>query len=207
MKLYYAPGACSLASRICLHESGVPATYERVDTKAKRTESGADYLAINPKGVVPALVLDDGELVTENVAILTLLAERDRRLAPDGPLAGIRLIEMLSYLSTELHIAFKPFWHSDSAAEKAKAGELVAKHLLLIESRMKGAFLFGESFTVADAYLFVMLRWARDFGVAIPAGIGIYFAHIAERSTVRTALAEESLPEITVEPAIVIEPI
>src|SRR5690606_6715868 len=110
MKLYYAPGACSLACRISLHEAGLAAEFERVDIKTKTTEHGHDYRAINPKGYVPMLVLDDGTAITENVAVLDFIAEHEPALAPAGPLARTRLIEMLSWLSTELHVAFKPFW-------------------------------------------------------------------------------------------------
>ena len=194
MKLYYAPGACSLASRISLHEAGLAADFERVNLKAKVTEQGHDFSAINPAGSVPMLVLDDGAAITENVAVLDLIADRAPGLGPDGPLARTRLIEMLSYLSTELHIAFKPFWHA-SEAEKAKAGEAVARRLHYIESRMAEPYLFGPRFTVADAYLFAMLRWAKGFGLPLSPRLLGYFERIAERSNVRRALAEEALIE------------
>lgn len=192
MKLYYAPGACSLASRISLHEAGLDATFERVDLKAKLTAHGEDYSAINPAGSVPMLVLDDGAAITENVAILDLLAERAPALAPQGPLARTRLIEMLSFLSTELHIAFKPFWHSEDPAVRAEAGEAVAGRLQLIEDRMRGPYLFGPAFTVADAYLFVMLRWATGFGLPLSPAMLAYFERVAARDAVARALAEES---------------
>lgn len=194
MKLYYAPGACSLASRISLHEAGVPAEFERVDIRTKITERGADYAAINPKGYVPMLVLDDGQSVTENIALLAMLAERHPELRPDGPMGRTRLLEMLSFLSSELHIAFKPFYHSGSDAEKAAAREGAAKRLALIAGPVRDGYLLGPTFTVADAYLFVMLRWAKAFGVPLPAGMAAYFERIAERETVRQALAEEELP-------------
>jgi len=109
MKLYYAPGACSLSARISLHEAKLLADFERVDIETKTTEFGNDFTAINPNGYVPALVLDDGNVVTENTAILDLISTIDPALAPGGPLGRTRLIEMLSWLSTELHVAFKPF--------------------------------------------------------------------------------------------------
>ena len=193
MKLYYSPGACSLATRITLHEAGLDAEFERVDLKAKRTETGADYLAINPAGSVPMLVLDGGETVTENVAILDLLAERAPALGPAGPLGRTRLIEMLSFLSTELHIAFKPFWHDDDPAARAAAGEAVVKRLAILEDRMVGPWLFGAGFTGADAYLFVMLRWAKGFGLPLSPRMLGYFDRVAERGAVRQALAEEGL--------------
>lgn len=193
-KLYYAPGACSLASRISLHEAGLAAEFERVDLKTKLTEHGHDYNAINPAGSVPMLMLDDGAAVIENVAVLDLLAQRAPELGGEGPLGRTRLIEMLSYLSTELHIAFKPFWHG-SDAEKVKAGEAVARRLAFLERRMLGDYLFGPRFTVADAYLFVMLRWAKGFGLPLSPRMLSYFERIEGRRAVREALAEEATTE------------
>lgn len=195
MKLYYSPGACSLASRISLHEAGIAADFERVELKSKITENGDDYAAMNPKGYVPMLVLDDGVAVTENIAILMLIADREAPFEPGNPLGRIRLIEMLSYLSSELHIAFKPYWHGASDAEKVAAGEAVTRRLELIAEHIQELYLFGPRFTVADAYLFVMLRWAKAFGVQIPLELLAYFERVAERSTVRRALAEEGLLE------------
>lgn len=193
MKLYYSPGACSIATRISLHEAGVPAEFERVDLKAKITESGSDYLAINPAGSVPMIVLDDGEAITENVAILALLADRFPELGADGPLGRIRLLEMLSFLSTELHASFKPFFHDADSDERAKAGEAAAKRLDLIAGAMRGPYLFGPNFGVADAYLFAMLRWAFDFDVRIPAPLRGLFELAAARDSVQRAVAEEGL--------------
>ena len=195
MKLYFSPGACSLASRISLHEAGFAVDYERVDLKTKITEQGHDYRAINPKGSVPMLVLDDGAAITENIAILELIADREPTLGPGGPLGRTRLLEMLSYLSTELHIAFKPFWHDASEADKAKAGDAVAGHLAFLEGQIVDRYLFGPRFTVADAYLFVMLRWAKGFGVRIPPRLDGYFERIRGKSSVGRALAEEALIE------------
>lgn len=193
MKLYYAPGACSLAGRISLHEAGLTADFEKVDIKTKITDRGYDYRAINPKGYVPMLVLDDGNAVTENVAILELIADREPRLGPGGLLGRTRLIEMLSWLSTELHVAFKPFYHSNGNAEKEAAAETVAERLEIVAEQINELYLFGPRFTVADAYLFVMLRWAKAFGVRIPLQVLAYFDRVAERGTVRRALAEEGL--------------
>lgn len=193
MKLYYAPGACSLASRISLHEAGFPVEFEKVDLKAKVTERGDDYRTINPKGSVPMLVLDDRAGVTENVAILDLVAQQVPELRPDGPLGRTRLLEMLSYLSSELHIAFKPFWHAVSEADRAGGVEAVAGRLDYLDGVMAGPYLFGARFTVADAYLFVMLRWAMAFRVTIPPRLLGYFERIQGRESVRRALAEEGL--------------
>lgn len=194
MKLYYSPGACSLATRIVLHEAGLDADYERVDLKAKLTERGADYLALNPAGSVPLLVLDDGQAVTENVAILTLLAEMAPKLGNGGPLGQIRLIEMLSFLSTELHIAFKPYFHGAEGEELAEAAEAVGRRLDLIADRMVDPYLFGSHFSVADAYLFVMLRWGHGFHIPLPPSLGELYHRILERDTVRQSIVEEALP-------------
>jgi glutathione S-transferase len=193
MKLYYAPGACSLAGRISLHEAGLPAEFERVDLHTKMTERGDDYTAINPKGSVPMLILDDGQRLTENVAILSLIQDRQPPFEPGDPLARIRLIEMLSYLSSELHIAFKPLWRQPSDAERASAFEAITKRLALVSDHISEQYLFGPRFTVADAYLFVMLRWAMAFGVPLSSQFLAYFERVAERESVRQALAEEEL--------------
>lgn len=182
-----------MACRISLHEAGIAAEFERVDLKAKTTEHGADFLAINPKGYVPMLVLDDGATVTEIDAVLDYLAGIEPRLGVAGPLGRTRLIEMLSYLSSELHVAFKPFWHGAGETQKAAAAQAVGKRLDFLDDAMRGDFLFGEGFTVADAYLFVMLRWARGFGLPFPPGLSRFFERVVGRDTVRRALAEEGL--------------
>ena len=194
MKLYYSPGACSLASRIIIHEAGIEASFEQVDLKAKTTEHGDDFLEINPTGAVPMLILDDGERVTENVAILSLLADRHPAFGLDAHLGRTRLLEMLSFLSTELHIAFKPFFHSDDSSELAQASEAVMRRLDLIADHMRELYLFGPHFTVADAYLFAMLRWAVVLKIPMQPQLIGYFERVAERPMVRKALTEERLP-------------
>ena len=161
MKLYYAPGACSLASRISLHEAGIAAEFERVDLKTKITERGHDFNALNPKGYVPMLVLDDWSAVTENTAVLEFIADCEPQLAPGGPLGRTRLIEILSYLSTELHPAFKPYWEEAGEDEQARAGEIVARLLNLVAEHVRELYLFGPRFTVADAYLFTIVGWSN----------------------------------------------
>jgi glutathione S-transferase len=196
MKLYYAPGACSLSCRISLHEAGYGASFEKVDIRTKRTERGYDYTAINPKGYVPMLVLDDGAAITENAAVLDFIAGRQPALAPTGPLGRTRLIEMLSWLSSELHVAFKPFWHDKTGQGAVEATDQVLKQLDLAADHIRELYLFGPRFTVADAYLFVMLRWALAFDVPIGLELTGYMERVAERPTVKRALAEEGLPNI-----------
>ncbi len=193
MKLYYAPWACSLASHISLHEAGIPAEFERVDLKTKRTESGADFTAINPKGYVPALVLDSGEMLTETVAVLTWIAGRAPSLMPKGPLGQIRLIEALTFISTELHRSFKSFWHPASEAERARAAAKVSALLQQISAPPFGSHMFGSTFSVADAYLFVMLAWARRFDIATPEILKDFHQRMMARDSVRTAMTEEGL--------------
>jgi len=196
MKLFYAPGACSLADRISLDEAGLASEFVRVDLKTKRTEDGADYRAVNPKGYVPALVLDDGETITENAAILSWIAEQAPGLAPTGPLGRIRLIETLAFISSEIHKPFEAFFHSDTSdGARTKAGELITKRYDILANALRGPFLFGAAFTVADAYLFVTLRWAKRFGVAIPARLTTFFDRVMARSTVRDALSAEGLSQ------------
>jgi glutathione S-transferase len=143
MKLYYAPGACSLADHIALHEAGLPFEHEKVDLKLKRTESGTDFSQINPKGYVPVLTLDTGETLTENIAILDWIAHQDTALKPPGPMGHTRLLEALAYISTEIHKAFKPFFSGAGEEEKAKASETIRRRFSYLADTMKGEFLFG----------------------------------------------------------------
>ncbi len=195
MKLYYATGACSLADRIALHEAGLAATFERVDLKSKTTETGADFMAINPKGYVPVLVLDSGETVTENVAILTWITGQAPQLAPTGPLGPIRLLEALAFISSELHHGFAPFLHGARGEERERAVAATTRRLEILARAPDGPYLLGSRFTVADAYLFVVLTWARKVGVTIPSALTAYFERLRVRDSVRQALAEEGLSE------------
>src|SRR5882672_5089635 len=161
MKLYYSPGACSLAAHIAAKEEGLALDLIRVDLKTHRTERGEDYRRLNPKGYVPALELDDGSLLTENVAILPFIADQrpEAGLAPPPEtMARTRLIEWLAFLATELHKSFGPIFHHGDDVLEAEARNTIEKWLAYIADRLAGRdFLMGEHFTVADAYLFVML--------------------------------------------------
>lgn len=191
MKLYYAREACSLADHVALLEAGRSFEIEAVDILAKRTASGTDFHDINPKGYVPALVLDGGEMITENIAILDWIAEQHPELRPEGPLSRTRLLEMLTFLSTELHRAFKPLWHPGPEPERRKARETVASLLRFIGDRMTGPYLFGDRLSAADCYLFVMLRWADRFGIEKPETLAGLHRLMNARPTVRAALASE----------------
>jgi glutathione S-transferase len=194
MILYLSPGACSQASHIALHEAGVDFERIKVDLKSHTTEDGRDYYTINPKGYVPALVLPGGELLTENVAILSWIADQAPSLAPTGELARYRLLETLAYISSELHKNFKPFFAPGSAdADKAKAGETISRRLNLRAAQVGDGYLFGSNLTVADPYLFVMLTWAQKNGVEVPKALTAFVERMRARPAVQLALKHEGL--------------
>ncbi len=193
MKLYYAPGACSLADHIALHEAGLSFDHERVDLKAKRTEGGVDFSTINPKGYVPALTLDSGETLSENIAILDWIAHQDSKLAPSGPMGHTHLLEALAFISTEIHKSFKPFFAGAGDSDKAKAGEMIGKRMGYLADTMKGDYLFGSTVSVADFYLFVMLLWAKKFGVEPPAPLVAFRERMMTLSSVQKAMKHEGL--------------
>ncbi len=193
MKLYYAPGACSLADHIALHEAGLSFDHERVDLKAKRTEGGVDFSTINPKGYVPALTLDSGETLSENIAILDWIAHQDSKLAPSGPMGHTHLLEALAFISTEIHKSFKPFFAGAGDSDKAKAGEMIGKRMGYLADTMKGDYLFGSTVSVADFYLFVMLLWAKKFGVEPPAPLVAFRERMMTLPSVQKAMKHEGL--------------
>lgn len=193
MKLYYSPLACSLADHIALREAGFVFDLERVDLRTHRAEGGADFRDINPKGYVPALILDDGQMITENVALLDWIAAQSPTLGLPGPLGRTRVLEALTYVTTEIHRAFKPMWHAGTAAEKAAAAVSVQTLLAPLDKAMTGRFLFGDAPTAADFYLFVMLLWAERFGIAIPDRLAALRDRLRARPAVREAMAIEGL--------------
>jgi glutathione S-transferase len=193
MKLYFAPGACSLADHIALHEAGLEFDRIKVDLRTKRTESGDDFDAVNPKSYVPALILDDGQLLTENVAILYWVAERAPKLAPGGDLGRIRLIEMLAFIATELHKPFVRAFFPTSDAEREVAREMIDRRFRFVADRLAGDYLFGGACSVADAYLYVMLRWARMTDLKAPEPLAAYAARMEARPAVQLALQHEGL--------------
>ena len=193
MKLYYAPGACSLADHIALHEAGLSFEHEKVDLKTKRTETGADFSAINPKGYVPALTLDSGETLSENVAILDWIAQQDSRLVPPGPMGHTHLLEALAFVSTEIHKSFKPFFAGASDSDKAKAAEMIGKRMKYLADTMKGDYLFGPTVSVADFYLFVMLLWAKKVDVEAPAPLVAFRDRMMTLPSVQKAMTHEGL--------------
>ncbi len=201
MKLYYSPGACSLSPHIVLREAGVNFEIERVDTANGKTESGADYAQINPKGYVPALRLDDGQVLTEGAAIVQFIADLhpEADLAPQpGSLERARLQEHLNFIAAEYHKAFGPLFSSDtSEAAKAAAVSNVGRRLDYFERIFADgrAYLLGATFSVADAYFFVVSNWTKPTGISLDKWpkVSDFMARVAGREKVREAMHAEGL--------------
>lgn len=198
MKLYYAPGACSLASHIALRELGLPFEAVRVDLGSKKTQDGGDYAALNPKGYVPALQLDDGAVLSEGPAILQYLADRkpEAKLAPaNGTLERYRLQEWLAYINSEVHKTYGGFFNPAATPEQKEALKLaVARRLDYVEKHLaKRDWLVGDSFTVADAYLYVVVGWSGFTGVDLSPfpKLRAFQARVAQRPAVQAAQAAE----------------
>ncbi|WP_114241247.1 glutathione transferase GstA [Dyella sp. C9] len=200
MKLYYAAGACSLSPHIVALEAGIPVSLEKVDTRAKRTAAGEDYWQINPKGYVPALQLDNGELLTEGPAIVQYLADLkpEAGLAPpNGTPARYRLQEMLGYINSELHKTYTPLFKPDTteAVREERKAYLQRRYTLLEQHLAEHDWLVGEHFTVADAYLFTVTNWAQHVGLDLsgfPALLA-FQQRVAERPQVKAAMQAEGL--------------
>ena len=200
MKLYYAPGACSLSPHIALLEAGLPYDLVKVDLRAKKLENGDDYLKVNPKGQVPALALDSGELVTEGPVIVQMIADKaaGTNLAPARDSADrYKLLEWLNFITTELHKNFGPMF-SPVLADEAKAffKERVMGKFKYVDSQLAGRdYLMGQHFTVADGYLFTMLTWAdrMKFDLSAFPNLLAYKARVAARPRVQEALTKEGL--------------
>ncbi|MDB4963525.1 MAG: glutathione transferase GstA [Myxococcales bacterium] len=201
MKLYYSPGACSLAAHIVLREADRRFDLERVDLKTKRTASGRDYIEINPKGYVPALELDGGsEILTEVQVILQYVADlapEQHLIAAPGTLARYHTQEMLAFIATELHKQFSPLFKHDTppAVQATQRGKISDRLTYLQDVLADRAFLMGETFSAPDAYLFVMLQWGHKLGIDIPLWpiLDDYEQRIAHRPAVEAALAAEGL--------------
>lgn len=201
MKLYFAPGACSLSPHIVLHEAGISAETEKVDLGSKKTASGADFLKINPKGYVPTLQLDDGTLLTEGPAIVQYLADQRpaAKLAPEnGTLPRYQLQELLNFISTEIHKSYSPLFKPNSTPEMKQAFvELLQKRYDVVEELLgKRQYIAGDQFTVADAYLFTVTNWSRVVKVDLFSNrpnLAAYMQRVAERPAVQSAMRAEGL--------------
>jgi glutathione S-transferase len=204
MKLYYSRGACSLSPHIVLLEAALPYTLEKVDLATKKTAAGVDYFTINSKGAVPALELDDGKVLTEGPAIVQYLADQkpDSGLAPRaGTFERYQLMEMLNYITSEVHKGFGPLFNTEASAEwKAAAKSAVGKKFDWLSGFLQGkSFLLGNAFTVADAYLFTILNWPAHVGIDLSKWpvLADYRSHIAQRPKVQQAMKEEGLLKMT----------
>jgi len=200
MKLYYSPGACSLASHIALHEAGLAHTPVLASTKTHQLEDGTDFYTINPLGYVPVLELDDGSRLREGPAILQYVADQvpDKNLAPaNGTLARYQLQEWLTFIGTEVHTKFGPLFRPGTPEEyKPVARASILARLQWIDSQLAGkSYLMGEQFTVADAYLFTVTNWAAIQNVDISgfAHLVAYRERIAARPAVQAAMKAEGL--------------
>lgn len=200
MKLYYFPGACSLAPHIVLHEIGLPCEIEKVDLTNKMTQSGVDFLSINPKGFVPALQLDNGQILTEAQVIMQYLADQvpEKNLAPPaGSIARYRLMEWLSYIATDLQKGFAPLFNPETTDETRMTvhANLGRQFNYIAEQLEKSEYICGERFTIADAYLFTVLSWASYVEIDLSAWptLAAYLVRIAARSAVKAAMVAERL--------------
>ncbi|MGE5562145.1 MAG: glutathione transferase GstA [Bacillota bacterium] len=199
LTLYYSPGACSQAPHILLHEIGLEHDAKRVDLRAKKLEDGRDYLLVNPKGAVPALELESGEILTENAVVLQYLGDRaawPEVLPPPGNFRRYRVLELVNFITTELHKSFAPLF-SPAAGEETKAffRDQIAKKLDYMESRLgAGPFLMGEELTIPDPYLFVITGWTEKMiGLDKWPNLAAFRERMLLREAVRHVLRFEGL--------------
>lgn len=199
LTLFHTPGACSINPHIALREAGLPFQLVKVDLRAKTYEGGGDYLAINPKGYVPALRLESGEVLTENVVMVQYIADLApaAKLAPPvGTMERLRLAEALVFISTELHKGMSPFYNPLVTGElKASLLQRLGLRWAYLEQCVGDKrYLFGEGFTVADSYAFYVLRaWQRVHKQEVGPGLAAYYARLLDRPSVQQALAAEGL--------------
>lgn len=200
MKLYLSPGACSLAPHIALREAGLPFETEEVDLGSKKTKNGADYRAVNPKGSVPALQLDNGQVLTEAAIILQYIADKkpNAKLAPPpGTLERYRLQEWLNYIATEVHKGFSPLFNSKipEAWKQVVMDALATRFDFLTKSLERKPYLTGDTFTIADGYLFTILGWTTYMNIDLGKWptLKAYVDRVAARPAVRAALKAEGL--------------
>ena len=202
MKLYYFPGACSNAPHIVAREAGIPLELEKVDLGSKRTATGEDFNAVNPKGYVPALRLDDGSVLTEVSALIQYLADRkpdSRLMPPAGTMERYRALEWIGYVATEIHKGFGPLWNAKLAPEaRAAAVAALARRLDLVEQVLaRQPFLMGQAFSAVDAYLFTVMSWAPwvKLDMAPWPRLRDFVARVGARPRVQEALVAEGIVE------------
>lgn len=202
MKLYYSPGACSQSPHIVARELGLPIELKKVNTKDKSVEGGGDFWKVNPRGYVPALELDNGERLTEGPAIVQYLADQvpEKKLAPpSNSFERVRLQEWLNFITAELHKGFGPLFHPSTPEDyKPLARQNLITRLTFVDQALgksKKPFLLGDTFTVADAYLFTVANWAGFVGLDLESlsNVGEYQGRVRERPAVTAALRAEGL--------------
>jgi glutathione S-transferase len=200
MKLFYAPGACSLSPNIVAREAGIELRLQKVDLKTKTVTSADDFWAINPKGYVPALELDNGEVLTEGPTIVQYLADLKPQsgLAPSaGTVERYRLQEMLGYINSEIHKTYSMLFKPNIPQEvRAEREEYLQKRYALLDEKLAGRqYLFGDKFTVADAYLFTVTNWARTVKADLSkfANLQKFQERVAARPAVKAAMQAEGL--------------
>jgi len=200
MKLYYSPGACSLSPHIVLREAGLPFTLALASTKTHKLADGTDYYGINPKGYVPLLELDSGERLSEGPVIVQYIADQvpDHKLAPaNGTMARYRLQEWLNFITSELHKGFSPLFSPTTPEDyKPVIKDRLAGRLKWVNEQLEGRqYLMGDTFTVADAYLFTVVNWTQFVGIDISglANLGAFMDRMRARPAVQEALKAEGL--------------
>jgi glutathione S-transferase len=197
MKLYFMTGVCSMASNIALHEAGIAFDLAKVDRRTKRVD-GVDFATINPKGYVPALRLDDGTVLTENVVVLQYIADLNpaaKLLPAAGSMERYRVLEWLSFINSEVHKSFSPLFHPEVSDDtKAFARNNLSQRISYVETALSDKkYLMGDQFTIADAYLFTVLTWARPANIELGANLKAYMERVRERPHVIEAMTAEGL--------------
>jgi glutathione S-transferase len=200
MKFFYSPGACSLAPHIVIREAGLPADIVKVDLKAKKTEKGEDFSKINPKGYVPTVQLDNGQVLTEVAVLLQYIADQKpeaKLIPPAGTLDRYREQEWLNFISSEVHKGYSPLWSPATPdAYKTIVRQKLADRLGLLDKHFAtNDYLMGKAFTVADAYLFTVTNWSPHTGVDMSAhkNLNAFRDRVAKRPAVQAALKAEGL--------------
>jgi glutathione S-transferase len=200
MQLYFSPGACSLASHITAREAGIAVDLKRADTKTKKLADGSDYFAVNSKGAVPALQLDNGQVLTEGVAIMQYLADQkpESGLVPKaGTLERYRVLEWLNYITSEIHKSYSPLWSPTTDAKvKEYAQANLEKKLDWTNQQLAGRkYLTGDTFTIADAYLYTVINWSYFLNLGLDKWPALkeFHARVAARPAVQAALEAEGL--------------
>jgi glutathione S-transferase len=204
MKLYYSKGACSLVIRILINELGLDSEYESVNLRTKQTESGGDFLKINPKGAVPTLITDDGHTLTENAVIQQYIADTYQayQLLPQvGDFKRYQILELLNFITTEIHKGFSPLFNPNlpqDIKEKIYIPQLKSKFKLLDNQLQQKKYLFGEGLTLPDIYCFVMLTWAHNFHLALDEypNLARYYTDLQKRKAIQYSLSQEALETV-----------